>query len=674
MDEAGFRFGPDYVAQQRGRGHDWHQRFDIGTPTVQLAGRTTHATEPPLTADEPIANPLGDFEAEVHDFLERQGVPSEKIQLAVPPEPEYGEAASNAAFLLAKERREPPPRIASSIAEASGVSSFRFIERVEAAPTGFINFFLDYDAFVGHALTEIERAGEDFGRLQIGVTRRVVEHTSVNPNKEWHIGHLRNVVMGDVLARIARRVGEVVEVQNYIDDTGRQAAEAVLGLRLYGLGHQDESQKFDHVVGRRYVRLNGELEGGREERRAELESALTEILHEMEAGRHRDLVERLLRAQLETASRIGATYDLLIWESDIVRRRLLDEALEVLKRSPRVFVPDSGQYQGALVIELEAKPGKAAEGQEPQLRVLVRSNGLPTYTGKDITYMMWKFGLLDAKLDFCDFPSSVPDVKTSCPQGAPGSPFAPDQVVNVVAEHQALQQRTVIEGLAAAGYAAEAGRAHHLSYGMVSQAEGRISGRRGLGSSADDVIDGAAAVARERIREKRQDLSEVEQSSIAEAIAIGALRYLMVQYSPVRPIVFDLRDVVSFEGNTGLYLQYALVRIEAILGRAAEAGIATEAVAAADLRLLRHPAERSLVLKLARFPAALADALRTLNVNVTAEYAFTLAGEFSQFYRDCPILQADDDLKLARLRLLESVRSVLSAAVAVLGIPRVRKL
>jgi len=627
-----------------------------------------------MPVTRPVPNPYAALEDEAASFLLSRGVPADLIQLASPPEPEFGELSSNAAFLLAKEYRRSPREIADDMASAFDARKFEFLSRVEAA-NGFTNFFLDYEAFVPRALIGIEAAGSEFGQVPSAPRRSLlVEHTSVNPNKEWHVGHLRNAVIGDTLVRVARQHGDVVEVQNYIDDTGRQAAEAVLALRLYSAGEDPADEKFDEFVGRYYVRLNLELSEAPAERKVELEQALLSVLHEMEQGLHRGLVERILRAQLETGARIGATYDLLVWESDIVKAQLLDEALAILKRSPRVFVPSEGAYQGALVIELGSHQPDP-ENREAQVRVLVRSNGIPTYTGKDLPYMMWKFGLLKAQLDICDFEGSpATPVRTSCPSGVPYHPKAPDVVVNVVAEHQGLQQQTVIEGLEAAGYADEAGRVHHLSYGMVSQAAGKISGRKGSGSSADTVMDEAAAVARRRIMEKRPDIPEAEREAIAEAIAVGSIRYLMVQYSPVKPIVFDLEDVVSFEGNTGLYLQYALVRVSSILRRADESGISAVDVAAADLSLLGHHAEHALVLQLARFPQALSDTLRTFSLNIAAEYANILAAKFSQFYRDCPIMSAEPELRLARLRLLRAVQTVLTNAVGVLGIPVVTKL
>lgn len=565
---------------------------------------------------------------------------------------------------------------------------------MEPAGGGFINFYLDQTAFVPHTIDTIESSGDLYGRPEAVLPERLlIEHTSVNPNKEWHVGHLRNAVIGDVLVRLARLAGHQVEVQNYIDDTGRQAAEAIYALQLYGRLRPDQPsapelletrapEKVDQFVGELYVRLNGELGSDLDPaRKHELESGVGEVLHEMETGKYRPALEAIVRAQLQTALRIGARYDMLVWESDVVRAHLLDEALALLRASLRVYVPDEGEYNGALVIEMpskvrDEKGGADEAGDGPMLRVLVRSNGLPTYTGKDVAYMLWKFGLLKSEISRCHW---LPDQSnealwTTCPDGEPFVPRRPDLVINVVAEHQTLQQQTVIEGLGAAGFEDEARRAHHLSYGMVSQAEGRISGRKGSGIAADDVLDQATAVATERVKEKRPEATGSEVGQVAEAIAVGAVRYLMVQYGPIKPIVFDIDDVVSFEGNTGLYIQYAIVRMSAVLRKAAGLAITHEEIDSGNVDLLTDDAERRLVLKLGRFPTAVEDANRTLAVNLIADYGHTLASEFSQFYRDCPILQAEPALRLARLRLLRATRTTLSNAAQVIGIPVVEQL
>jgi arginyl-tRNA synthetase len=624
-------------------------------------------------------DPLEDFHAEIRSFLRGHGVPAELAELSLPPSEGMGHASSAAPFKLARELGKPPRQIASEIAGAWTNQNAVYIARAEAAGAGFINFWADLDRLASDVMAAVEVAQGQFGRRRGGTKNRLlVEHTSVNPNKEWHVGHLRNACLGDTVVRLARLAGHDVEVQNYIDDTGRQAAEAIFAVHNLDQTETEDGQKFDHYIGRYYVQLNAHLTANDDPvRREQLEAGIQTVLHDLETGRYRSEIEQVVDAQLQTAQRIGASYDLLVWESDIVGAHLLEEALTLLRSSERVTCPADGKYAGALVIELDSEGSnqQGEDGSEGQFRVLVRSNGLPTYTGKDVAYMMWKFGLLQAKLKQAPWPHLKGTLLTTAPNGEAFDPKVPDRVINVVAEHQELPQQTVIQSLAAAGFAEQASKAHHLSYGMVRQSGGKIAGRKGTGSSADSVLDEARDVALERVREKQPELDESARTSISEAIAVGAVRYLMIQQSPSKPIVFDLENVVSFEGNTGLYIQYAIVRMLAVLRRAQEElSIGPHQWMGHGSVPFREPAEHRLILRLARFPLAVDDALRTLNVNLVAEYAHELASDFSQFYRDCPVLKAEAPIRFARLRLTSAARQVLSNAASALGIPVVERL
>jgi arginyl-tRNA synthetase len=309
--------------------------------------------------------------------------------------------------------------------------------------------------------------------------------------------------------------------------------------------------------------------------------------------------------------------------------------------------------------------------------VLIRSSGLPTYVAKDIAYHMWKFRLLPDRLRYVDYhvQPNGETLRSTALHGAAGAGSAPDRVINVIAVNQSQAQDAVKQALSASGFQDAADRLVHLAYGLVSTQTGRISGRKGTGVSGDSVIDEAVRVAYERVRERRSaDLAEQEMRRIAEAVGVGAVRYLMVQYNPMREIVFDVADVVSYDGNTGLYIQYALVRMFAILRRAVERGISDEAICEGDARLLQHEQEKRLILHLAQFPDTVVTAARTLAVNLIAEYAFDLATTFSQFYRDCGVLNAEPGLRGARLLLVRTVRDVLANACGLLGVPVIERL
>lgn len=649
----------------------------------------------------PTGQPLAAFDAEISRFLLDAGVPKESVRIETPARREFGERATSAALRLAREWRRAPRQIAEEIAAQFDASRYRFIRAVEPAGNGFLNFRLDYGTFAPFVIENVETAGPEFGRPTGAPARVVVEHTSVNPNKEWHVGHLRNAVLGDVATRLFRLAGRDVEVQNYIDDTGVQAAQAIFGLKAFP-EEPRPGEKYDHYVGRAYVKVNAEIaagptlrkrledlqQQGEPEDSLELISVRTRIdnierlnasifrtMHALEAGDFHATIEEILNAQLLTAYRMGIYYDLLNWESHLVQSHLFALAIERLEQSPNVYRPQEGRYAGTLVIEL---PQAQDAADEPKREVLVRSNGIPTYVAKDIAYHIWKFGLVADRLGYVEY-TTQPNGRSLASTTLQGHerPFTPpDQVINIIAVDQTLAQEGVKEGLRAGGFADAADRLVHLAYGLVRTEAGKFSGRKGGAPAADDLIDEAVAVALERVREKRsQELTDEDMQQIAEAVGIGAVRYFMVQYNPLRDIVFRVSDVVSYDGNTGLYVQYALVRMFAMLRRAREEqGITAGQIAAGDAHVLQHEQELRLLYHLAEFPEVVATAARTLSLNLIAEYAFDLATIFNQFYRDCGVLNAAPEVRAARLRLVRAVRDVLANACTVLGVPIIERL
>ena len=641
-------------------------------------------------------DPLADFDHEVHQFLQSAGVDPSLVRLEPPRQREFGERATSVAFRLARERKRSPQEIASEIAARFDPAGYRFIAAVEPAGAGFLNFRLSYSEFIPHFVEAVTRAGALYGRsADVDVKQVVVEHTSVNPNKEWHIGHARNASIGDTLARILALHGHSVQVQNYIDDTGLQAAQALEGL-LHFPEPRRPDEKYDHYVGRLYVKVAAEL-GSEPELRKQLEDATDEeqrsilrirlenierlqklafrTMHELESGRHHEQISRILDAQLETAYRLGVFYNLLNWESHLVQSQTFQQAMERIAEAPTVTRPPTGKYAGALVIETGPPP---KDSDEPKSEVLIRSNGIPTYVAKDIAYHMWKFGLLPDRMRYVEY-AIQPNGEVLCSTAVEGprrDQPKPDEVINVIAVNQTLAQDAVRESLRVSGFDEAADHLIHLAYGLVSTPEGRISGRRGTSVSADAVVEEAVRVAYERVQEKRtQDLTADEMRLIAEAVGVGAVRYFMVQYNPLTDVEFKVADVVSYDGNTGLYIQYALVRMFAILRKARdELGISEAEIDAADPSLLGHDQERRLVLHMAQLPDTIATAARTLAVNLVAEFAYDLATTFSQFYRDCPVLTSEPALRAARLLLVKTTRDVLVNACTTLGVPVIDRL
>ncbi|MGH2442928.1 MAG: arginine--tRNA ligase, partial [Chloroflexota bacterium] len=644
-------------------------------------------------------DPLRDLDGEIFAFLEAAGVPPGLGQLSTPADREFGERSSNIAFQLAKQWRQSPSQIAAELSARFDPTHYRFIGAVEPAGVGFINFRANYAVFTPHVIAAIREQGDTFGRREAATPARViVEHTSVNPSKEWHVGHVRNAVLGDVVARVLRLAGLEIEVQNYIDDTGLQAAAAVFGLQAFP-EQPMPGEKYDHLVGRAYVKIWAEL-GAERELRAQLEilaadapertstqarldnmeklkTSVLQVMHGLEAGEFHDTMEAILNAQLLTAYRLGIFYDLLNWESHLVRSRLFEQAMMLLEKSPKVYRPSEGRYAGTMVIETEAP---TRQDEEVKREVLIRSSGLPTYVAKDIAYHLWKFVLVPDRLGYTEYriqPNGQALWSTGLETGEGSrNRGTPDQVINLIGVEQTQAQEAVRDALRAASFGDAADHLTHLGYGLVTTAEGRLSGRKGTAAAGDAIIDEAVRVALERVREKRSnDLPDEEMAQIAEAVGVGAVRYFMTQYNPLRAIVFDVADVVSYDGNTALYIQYALVRMFAILRRAQqEHQIASDAIDQGDATMLEHRQERRLIFQMALYPELIATAARTLSVNLVAEYAYDLATIFNQFYRDCGVLNAEASTRLARLLLVRTVRDVLVNVCGVLGVPVIERL
>lgn len=602
-----------------------------------------------------IADMAPDFEGDVP----LQEVPADKP----------GDYGSPVAFTLARTLRRPPPQIAeeivSRLALPPGVAS---AEAVGA----YINFVLDPGAFVsGVALSP--RPPQAPERRKV-----VVEHTSVNPNKEAHVGHLRNIVLGDATARILRAVGHDVEVQNYIDDTGRQAAESIFAVAYFNTRFDSPGgspqRKYDHWLGELYVRLGQAKEHDGEA----IERGVTEVMHRLERGELRHEVERVVRAQLETFNALGAEYDLLVWESDVVQAGFLHRGLEVLEKSRYTHRPTEGKYAGALVMDVSSfLPGL----EEPNV-VLVRSDGNAMYVAKDIGYQFWKAGLFEG-LTFERFaaqPSGAP-LYSSSPVGEPhpdGRTFAhADEIINVIDVRQSHPQTIVRTALALADdpRAEKAYQnSHHLAYEVVTLEGKPMSGRKGITLSIDEVTVEATRRARAVVEEKNPGLESIDE--VARAVGIGALRFAMLKTEAKKVIDFRWDQALSLQGDSAPYVQYAHARACSILRAAAAAGITLEAAReAADFAAFGR-LEVRLAQVLARFPRVVETAAEELAPHQVAQYALDLASAWSAYYNhkdeqgrpDTQVLRAEPGLREARLLLVDAVRRTLAETLGLLGV------
>ena len=664
-----------------------------------------------------------DLRTRVSDALTRTYglAPSDmpQVPVAIPPNRGLGDLAVTVAFELARRLRKPPKVIGQEIAAALG--TVPGVARIECAANGYLNVFLERPAYL------VDRLSNRVGPSGAAIREKViVEHTAINPNKAAHIGHLRNAALGDTLVRALRFLGHPVEIQNYIDDTGVQVADVVVGFRhLEGKSAADveaisRGPRFDYDCWDLYAKVTGWYD----QDKARL-AVRADTLHEIERGEGeaavigRFVADRIVRCHLRTMARLNVQYDLLTWEGDILRLQFWNKAFERLKAQGTVYFQDSGRLSGCWVMRIEdgvehaPREARAAEagdggdaGEDDQAeKVIVRSNGTVTYVGKDMAYQFWKFGLLGEDFHYRLFgeegkdgplwaTSSSPTPEEEAERPAFG---AGHTIYNVIDVRQSYLQRLLSQALAAAGHPGEAERSIHFSYEMVAlshqtarqlgypadaEEAGRpfveVSGRKGLGVKADDLVDTLVEKALAEVTKRNQELPEDERRRTARMIAVAAVRYFMVRFSRGKVIAFDIDEALSFEGESGPYLQYSAVRAKNILQKLRDReGLDEAAVIAAlaglDVGELAADDDAhglwALVLEASRLDEIAQQAVRSLEFAGLAKWAFSLAQLFNAFYHRYPVLNEENpDARLWRAAGVAYFRVQMTRALDLMGI------
>jgi arginyl-tRNA synthetase len=602
----------------------------------------------------------------------------ENIPIEIPPDLKFGELATPIAFELARKLRKAPRIIAQEIVAALGrVEGFAGFE---VAGAGYINARLDRAAAVrGTARAEA-------GSQPSSGIHSLVEHTSINPNKAAHIGHLRNGILGDTFVRLLRAAGQKVDVQNYIDNTGVQVADVVVGfLHLEGNSAtqvkqlldelKNKGERIDYYCWDLYAKTSQWYTSGSAEENEARKSLRYATLHEIERGGNEtaeiaELVSTaVLRRHLETMLRLGIEYDFLPRESEILHLRFWEAALEQLKQTGVLYFETDGKNKGCWVMTRTGAETIEGETNE-DAKVIVRSNGTVTYVGKDIAYHLWKFGLLGKDFGYKPF-FTYPNHECwiSAEEGDEPHPhFGGAQAIyNVIDARQSDPQANVIQALRGMGHSEQAGRYTHFSYEMVALTPRcavelgyevseedlkrpyiEVSGRKGFGVKADDLIDKLIAAARAEVDARQTGRDEAERQKIAEQIAIGALRYFMLKFTRNSVIAFDFKEALSFEGETGPYIQYAVVRAKNIFrkGGTTPAVVLSEFAELPDLGafLEGEAAEDiwALWLRAARRTLVLEQCIAASEPAYLAKHAFQLAQEFNNFYHKHHILTEED--------------------------------
>lgn len=640
-----------------------------------------------------------------------------------PARPGFGDLSCNAAFVLARRAGRRPAEIAEAIAEAyngaetapgggGGAAGPVPPMRASAHPSGYVNLEAGAGDLAGYVVSESVRDG--YGRAEIGGGRRVVvEHTSVNPNKALHIGHVRNVVVGDSVARILSYSGHDVRVLNYVDDSGAQVADVVVGFEHLGFAREPPAgMPFDAYCGDEvYVAVTARYDSD-----PALKARQAEVLGEIEAGgtdmaRAAEAVtSRVLECQLRTCWALGAAYDCLNYESQIVRSGMWADAFEAMKSAGTielesaassknvgcwVYRADEGAKKGG-----EVKKGGESDEEFSGDKVIVRSNGTATYVAKDIPYAAWKLGLVADPFAYEEYeasdgarqPGGRRLVRTVLREGAPGgggpSPFSGSTSVAVIDSRQSRLQEIVSGVVGGIGTGGGRGRGggrkggadhRHLSYESVTLSAAtaaslgldtggraaQMSGRRGVYVSAESIL----AMLRERVRaetlKRNEGLGADEVGRIADAVAVATLRYEMVKQDLDKVIAFDAAKSLSLEGDTASYIQYAYARA----ARVSEKAGRRPDMGAADFGALDGERERSLVRAIGMLDVRVAEAAANASPKVIARYCRDLAVEFNGFYEHVRVIDASDAaLSNSRLCLVASFMSALRKALGLIGI------
>jgi len=649
-----------------------------------------------INLPEPSVNPFGDFRSQCERLLFkalRKAFPDvdfPPLTLDIPPNPQFGELSSSICFELAKKLHTSPLNVAKQLEEKAGEEAqfFPLVEFIRAEKPGYINFYVNLPELASLTFRSAKTLDFEYGYVKTEKPERIiVEHTSANPIHPIHIGHARNSVLGDSLARILEARGHKVFRHYYIDDVGRQSAIIAYGYKL--LGKPKPEGKPDHYIGAVYsitscmleiYRLkkaiaeirndtdraedlqmlqrelddwiavaaelkekfpkifNKILEAFSNAKNPDLE--VNRILREYERGEKetKNLIRGLSQICIEgfkqTFARCGISVDSWDWESTFVWNGDVSRCLEALQKTPFVF-----KEAGVLELDAEAVAEKLGlketfgvrKDQEIPSLTLVRADGTSLYTTRDIAYSIWKFGRAD-------------------------------RVINVIGMEQKLSQLQLKLALCALGYIEEAKRLIHFAYNLVRLPGRKMSGRRGRYVTFDELMDEAVARAYSEVSKRSPSLDEKAKKRISEIVGVGAVKYALVETDPLKPVIFTWDKVINFERNSAPYIQYSHARACSILRKTGRAE-------SPDFKLFKEQIERDLTITVSRFPEIFIDSAENLKPYIIADYANSLADKFNTFYAALPVIKAEPpELSDARVMLVDTVRITLRNALNLIGI------
>ncbi|MCX6582527.1 MAG: arginine--tRNA ligase [Candidatus Aminicenantes bacterium] len=612
-----------------------------------------------------------------------------EIQFSIPPKREFGDLSTTIPFVLAKKEKQKPFAIGNRIIEIIK-DRFDMFSEIKLAGGGFLNFTFKENFLVNYLAANIHRQAPAMG------LKMVVEHTSINPNKSAHIGHLRNACLGDALANALRFLGYEVEIQNYLDDTGIQVADVVWGLLYHEAKSFEEIKEIDKLAAylwRLYPEVsrlfaeNEKAKAGRDEVHKKIEE---KINPEYQVSNY--IAEEVLKDHIRVMNILGIRYDLLVRESDVIELDFFKESRALMEAKGVMYPSQDPEKKGCLVIKYE---------KENIEKIIVRSNNTITYIGKDIAYTLWKVGLFDRDFyyrAFYTYPGDAKEIYITdyTPHTPPGAPYrfgGGESVFNVIDVRQSYLQNIIAQVLVPLSPPDHRKKFIHFAYEMVAltprcveemgfelseedkkKSYVEVSGRKGIAVKADDLMDKLVEKSLCEVKLRHPEIAGENARAIAGDISVGALRYFMIKFNANTVIAFDFKDALAFEGDTGPYLQYTLVRINSILRKLKEAGdsdsLEPGALDSSVLEKKEYDIFYDILLDLSLVELQVELALSQQELSGIANYTYSLCQKFNHFYHLFPII-AEKDIRLKNLRLLLTlaVKAKLEKLFSIMGIP-----
>src|SRR5271157_1700918 len=627
--------------------------------------------------------------------LETMGVGETEVSFETPPDPSLGDISTPLCMGLARTLKKNPRQIANDVKTQLDAMDMLMVSKIEVAGAGYLNFYLNWGQFMMLVHEQIAAQGDRYGCITMGAGKKVVvEHTSVNPNKPIHLGTARCAVLGDLTGRLLKMAGYEVEIENYVDDLGHQVA-----VMLHGYEHfkdeveRNSSDKDDFFLGLVYVKGEDDIKNT-----ADGEDIIRDLLHKMEDPmteenkKAKELVDKALRGQLETMWNMNIYYDLLIWERHIIASGLFAQAIELMQeKSPEnCYKVQEGPDKDCIVLDMSSFGDKYVQDKKPY-KIIVRSNGVSTYTGKDIAFQMWKFGEASGYFKYEPwitqpngqvlFTSEISSPTEKKKKKGQDREFGrADRVINVIGYEQTFPQEVVRSSLKVLGFDDHYENSQHLSFKHVWLPDQKFSGRKGtwVGFHADAAMQKAIEKALNIIREQNTEIPTEEQESIAKMIGVGSIKFYLAKFDTEKDITIVWEDLLNFEGDSCPYVQYSCVRAQSILAKAEDMGIQVpDKNAPLQSDALDSPEARSLYFSLSQLPRKIESLSKTLDINQIPQYALEIADKFNKFYHECPVLRTDipSETQAARLLLVQDTLRVLKQVMEkLLGIDIPRKM